>query len=114
MCAAAVVPIVLAPSAHRLWETVGLFGLATAAHQGWSANLYTLASDLFPTRAVGSVVGLAGFAGAVSGMLFSTLVGWWLQRSGSYAPMLVMAGSAYLIALGVVHGLVPCLAPASL
>ena len=112
VCAVAVVPIVLAPSAHRLWATVGLFGLATAAHQGWSANVYTLASDLFPARAVGSVVGLAGFAGAASGMVFSTLVGWWLQRTGSYAPMLVMAGSAYLIALAVVHVLVPRLAPA--
>lgn len=114
VCAIAVVPIVLAPSAHRLWETVGLFGLATAAHQGWSANVYTLASDLFPTRAVGSVVGLAGFAGAVSGMVFSTLVGWWLQRTGSYVPMLVMAGSAYLIALAVVHGLAPRLGPVAL
>lgn len=114
VCATTVVPIVLAPSAHRLWETVGLFGLATASHQGWSANVYTLASDLFPTRAVGSVVGLAGFAGAVSGLMFSTLVGWWLQRTGSYVPMLVMAGSAYLIALAVVHWLVPRLAPASL
>ncbi|HEY2592245.1 MAG TPA: MFS transporter [Steroidobacteraceae bacterium] len=114
VCATTVVPIVLAPSAHRLWETVGLFGLATASHQGWSANVYTLASDLFPTRAVGSVVGLAGFAGAVSGIVFSTLVGWWLQRTGSYVPMLIMAGSAYWIALAVVHWLVPRLAPARL
>jgi MFS transporter, ACS family, aldohexuronate transporter len=114
VCAIAVVPIVLAPAAHRLWEAVALVGLATAAHQGWSANVYTLASDLFPARAVGSVVGLAGFAGAVSGMMISTLVGWLLQRTGSYVPVFVMAGSAYLIALAVVHALVPRLAPASL
>lgn len=112
VCAAAVVPIVFAPSAHRLWEAVALIGLATAAHQGWSANVYTLASDLFPARAVGSVVGLAGFAGALSGMMISTLVGWLLQSTRSYVPVFVMAGSAYLIALAVVHTLAPRLDPA--
>lgn len=113
-CAAVVVPIVLAPSVHRLWEAVALIGLATAGHQGWSANVYTLASDLFPAPAVGSVVGLAGFAGAVSGMMISTFVGFLLQATGSYVPVFAMAGSAYLVALAVVHGIVPRLAPAAL
>ena len=112
VCAVAVVPIVLAPAAHRLWEAVALIGLATAAHQGWSANVYTLASDLFPARAVGSVVGLAGFAGALSGMMISTVVGWLLQSTGSYVPVFMMAGSAYLIAIAVVQGLAPRLVPA--
>ncbi|SRR5579875_339618 len=112
--AAAVVPIVLAPSAHRLWEAAALIGLATAGHQGWSANVYTLASDLFPPGAVASVVGLAGFAGAVGGMMVSTLVGLLLQTTGSYVPVFSMAGSAYFIALAIVHALVPRLAPAQL
>jgi ACS family hexuronate transporter-like MFS transporter len=114
VCAIAVVPIVLAPMTHGLWPAVALIGLATAGHQGWSANVYTLASDLFPGEAVASVVGLAGFAGAVSGMMISALVGFLLQATGSYVPVFVMASSAYLIALAAVHGLVPRLSPAVL
>jgi ACS family hexuronate transporter-like MFS transporter len=104
-CALLVVPIVFASHAHNLWLAVGLIGLATAGHQGWSANVFTLPSDLFPQAAVGSVVGLGGFAGAVGGMLISTLVGLVLQTTGSYVPVFVIAGSAYLLALATVHGL---------
>lgn len=114
VCAIAVVPIMLAASAHRLWEAVALIGLAVAGHQGWSANVYTLASDLFPASAVASVVGLAGFAGAVSGTLISSLVGFLLQTTGSYVPVFALASSAYLVALVVVHALAPRLAPATL
>ena len=83
-----------------------LVGLAAAAHQGWSANLFTLTSDMFPRRAVGSVVGIGGMAGAVGGMLISLVVGEILQRTGSYVPVFFIAGSAYLIALAIVHLLV--------
>ncbi len=114
ICALAVVPIVFAASAHNLWVAVGLIGLATAGHQGWSANVFTLPSDLFPQRAVGSVVGLGGFAGAVGGMAISTFTGFLLQTTGSYIPVFIMAGSAYLLALAVVHGITPRLEPASL
>ncbi|MGH8146076.1 MAG: MFS transporter [Rhodanobacteraceae bacterium] len=112
VCAVAVVPVVFAAHASHLWVAVGLIGLATAAHQGWSANVFTLPSDMFPRRAVGSVVGIGGFAGAIGGMMISTLTGFLLQITGSYVPIFVIAGSAYLAALLVVHLLVPRLQPA--
>ena len=91
----------------NMWLAVALLGVATAAHQGWSANLYTLASDLFPRSAVGSVVGLGGLGGAVGGMLVAPLVGYWLDWShGAYAPLFVIAGSIYLVAFAVIHWLV--------
>ncbi|HET9108961.1 MAG TPA: MFS transporter [Steroidobacteraceae bacterium] len=114
LCALAVVPIVLAPRIHELWGAVAIIGLAAAAHQGWSANLFTTASDLYPTAAVGSVVGLGGFAGAVSGALVSTAVGHLLQATGSYALLFTVAGCMYLTALGVIQLLAPRLTPAVL
>jgi ACS family hexuronate transporter-like MFS transporter len=114
ICGLAVVPIVFAANADNLWLAVGLIGLATAGHQGWSANVFTLTSDMFPRRAVASVVGIGGFAGAVGGMMIATFTGFLLQTTGSYVPVFLMAGSAYLIALVVVHLLAPRLEPARL
>lgn len=114
VCALCVVPIVFAARADNLWLAVALIGLATAGHQGWSANLFTLPSDMFPRPAVASVVGLGGFAGAVGGMLIATFVGLLLQATGSYVPVFVMAASAYLLALGVVQLLAPRLQPVAL
>jgi len=114
LCALAVVPIMFASQASNLWVAVGLISIAAAAHQGWSANLFTLVSDTFPRRAVGSVVGIGGMAGAVGGMLISTTVGLILQSTGSYLSIFIMAGSAYLVALLVIHSLVPRLEPARL
>ena len=114
VCALSVTPIVFASTASNLWVAVALIGLATAAHQGWSANLFTLTSDLFPRHAVASVVGLGGLAGAVGGMLISTFTGYLLETTGSYLPVFLMAGSAYLLALVVIHGLVPRLQPAQI
>lgn len=114
ICALAVTPIVFAAHATNMWTAVGLIGLATAAHQGWSANIYTLTSDMFPRYAVGSVVGMGGFAGAVSGMLIASLTGFLLETTHSYLPLFVLAASAYLAALLVVHLLVPRLQPAQL
>jgi len=114
LCALAVVPIVVAPRVASLWGAVALIGLATAAHQGWSANVYTLASDLFPRRAVASVVGFAGMAGAVGGMLVATATGYVLQWTGSYWALFALAGSAYLVALAVIQLLVPRVEPVAL
>ncbi len=114
ICALMIVPVIFAAKAHNLWLAVALVGLATAGHQGWSANVYTLASDMFPRFAVASVVGIGGFAGAVGGMLISTVIGLLLQATGSYVPVFAMAGFAYLFALIVVHLLVPRLQPARL
>ena len=93
------VPIVFATQATSVWAAVALVGLAAAAHQGWSANLFTFASDMFPRRAVGSVVGIGGMAGAIGGMLIATAAGWILQLTGSYYVVFVLAGCTYLAAL---------------
>jgi ACS family hexuronate transporter-like MFS transporter len=84
-----------------------LIGLATAAHQGFSANLYTLPSDLFPRKAVGAIIGIGGTLGAVGGMLMAKFTGWVLETTGSYWPMFIGAGLAYFAALLVIHLLVP-------
>jgi MFS transporter, ACS family, hexuronate transporter len=89
------------------WIAVALLGIATAAHQGWSANLFTLPSDMFPRHAVGSVVGLGGMAGAIGGMLIAKITGYVLQATGSYVPIFFIASSAYLVTLAIVHLLVP-------
>src|SRR6185503_13026110 len=112
VCAVSVVPIVFASQVGSMWGAVALLSLATAAHQGWSANAFTLASDMFPRQAVGSVVGLGGFAGAVGGMLIAKLTGYLLEMTGSYTTVLTIAGAAYLTALVVVHILTPKLEPA--
>ena len=114
LCALLVVPIVFAASAANLWLAVALIGLATAGHQGWSANVFTLTSDMFPRYAVASVVGLGGLAGAVGGILVSKFVGLLLEATGSYVPVFVMAGSVYLVALALVHVLAPRLEPATI
>ncbi|HTZ47762.1 MAG TPA: MFS transporter [Verrucomicrobiae bacterium] len=111
MCAVCVVPIVYAYRAQGLWTTTLLIGLAAAAHQGFSANLYTTASDMFPSHAVASVVGIGGAAGAIGGMLIASIVGHILQATGSYFIPFVIAGAAYLIALGVMQLIVPRLEP---
>jgi MFS transporter, ACS family, aldohexuronate transporter len=111
-CALAVLPIVFAARASEMWVAVGLIGLAAAAHQGWSANVYTLASDMFPKQAVGSVVGFGGMTGAIGGMLIAKITGYVLQFTGSYVPVFIIAASAYLLALGMVHLLSPRLEPA--
>jgi ACS family hexuronate transporter-like MFS transporter len=113
-CALAVVPVAFAVGASNLWLAVGLIGLACAGHQGFSANLFALPSDLFPRWAAGSVVGLGGAAGALGSMLMAEFAGWVLQSMGSYTPIFAVAAGAYLVALSVVHRLVPDYAPVRL
>ena len=114
ICAISVTPIVFAAKANNLWVAVFLIGLAAASHQGWSANLFTLASDLFPRRAVASVVGIGGFGGAVGGSLMASATGLTLQLTHSYVPMFIISGMAYLIALGLIHFMSPKLEPAKI
>ncbi len=111
-CAIAVLPIVTVQYVDSLWIAVLLIGVATAAHQAFSANLLTLPSDLFPRQAVASVVGIGGTAGAIGGMLIAKFVGHVLGISGSYAPIFAVAGGAYLLALLLLHVISPRLAPA--
>jgi ACS family hexuronate transporter-like MFS transporter len=112
--ALAVVPIIFASKAGNIWVATALVALAAAAHQGWSANVFTIASDTFPRHAVGTVVGFGGMAGAVGGMLIAKLTGFILETTGSYMPVFLIAGSAYLLALGVVQILSPKLEPVKL
>jgi len=114
VCALSVLPIVFAPRLASTWSAVFVIGLAAAAHQGFSANIFTITSDMFPARAIGSVVGLGGMAGAVGGMLIAKLVAHILQLTGSYIIPFAIAGSAYLIALLIIHLLAPRLQPVNL
>src|SRR5271170_2045837 len=114
ICAVGVIPVVFAYRVESTWSAVLLIGLATACHQGFSANLFTLTSDMFPARAVGSVVGIGGMAGAIGGMLSATAVGHVLQWTGSYRVPFLIAGGGYLVALAVIHALVPRMEPAKI
>jgi len=109
IAAVAVLAVVFLPLAHgRLAVAVALLCIATAAHQGWSSNLFTVASDVFPRAAVGSAAGLGGLGGAVGGMLIAPVVGYWLRFSHSaYGPVFVVLGFLYLLALGILHLLAP-------
>jgi MFS transporter, ACS family, hexuronate transporter len=109
-CAICVVPVSLAPVVSDPWTAVGLIGLAAAAHQGFSANLFTLTSDMFPRRAVGSIVGIGGMAGAVGGILMQAASGRIKELTGSYLTMFVVAGSVYLFSVLLIHLLAPRLA----
>ena len=112
ICAIGVIPVVFAYRVESTWSAVLLIGLAAACHQGFSANLYTITSDMFPSRAVGSVVGFGGMAGAIGGLFIATVVGHVLQWTGSYMVPFFIAGSAYLLALALIHVLAPRLEPA--
>ena len=107
ICALCVTPIMFASQASSVWIAVAFLSLATAAHQGWSANLFTTVSDMFPRKAVASVVGLGGTAGAISGMFIANITGFVLEFTGSYIIPFIIAGSVYLIALFIINLLVP-------
>lgn len=115
VCALAVVPVVFVQYAHgQLWIAVTLLCLATAAHQGWSSNLFTVPSNVFPRSAVGSVVGLGQMGGALGGVLVAPAVGYWLRFSHSaYGPVFFVLGFMYLLAMAILHLLVPKLEPVS-
>jgi MFS transporter, ACS family, hexuronate transporter len=114
ICSLSVLPVAWAHRVSGLWPATLLIGLAAAAHQGFSANLFTLPTDLFPPRAVASVVGIGGMAGAVGGMLIAEIVGHLLQWTGSYMIPFFIAASAYLVALLLIHSLSPRLTPAQI
>ena len=113
ICALCVVPIFFAAQTSSIVVAIALIALATAAHQGWSANLFTTVSDLFPRRAVGSVTGIGGMMGAVGGALLAALAGKIIGVVG-YWPLFVFASCAYLVALAIIQVLVPRLEPVKL
>ncbi len=114
ICALAVTAIIVASQVTDLWTSVILIGIAAAAHQGWSANIFTTASDMFPKRAVGSVTGLGGMAGSIGGLIFAPFIGYMLEWTGSYFVPFVISGTAYLVALGIMHLIVPKLEQAEI
>jgi MFS transporter, ACS family, hexuronate transporter len=114
LASALVMPVLFAVYADNLWLAVTIVGLAAAGHQAFSANLYTFPSDVFPQQAVASVVGIGGTAGAVGAMLMAKYAGWVLDSIGSYAPIFVVAGAAYWLALAVIQLLSPRMDTAAL
>jgi len=112
LCALCVIPVIGAAFTTQIWVAVLLIGTACGAHQGWSANIYTLSSDMFPKRAVGSVVGIAGAAGGIGGFIMANYVGGILNKNASnYLPIFITAGCMYLIALAIIQIMVPRLEP---
>lgn len=112
ICALAVTPVAFAGNIDNMWLAVLVIGIATAAHQGFSANLYAMPGDVFPRSAVGSVVGIGGMIGGFGGMAMAKYAGYVLDQIGSYTPIFVVAASAYLVALLVIHILSPKYEPA--
>jgi len=106
-CASLVVPIYTASSVKSVWTAIALISVAAGAHQGWSANLFTTSSDMFPSGAVGSVVGIGGMAGSVGSALFAFFAGHVLQLTHSYASLFAIASTAYLLALIILYLFAP-------
>src|SRR3569833_693272 len=114
IAAISVAPIITAQFVTNMWTAVALLSLAAAAHQAWSANLYTTTRNAFPKKAVSSVIGIGGMTGAISGMLFPLLVGSVLEqfkeagnKTAGYNLIFIFCGFAYLLAWVVMHLLVP-------
>jgi ACS family hexuronate transporter-like MFS transporter len=107
LCACLALPMLAVGRTHSEWIAIAVLSLAAAAHQGWSANLFTTASDMFPNSEVGSIVGIGGMAGSIGGVLLSVQAGRILQWTHSYTPLFMLAGSAYLIAITVLALLAP-------
>jgi ACS family hexuronate transporter-like MFS transporter len=106
-CASLVIPIYSAASVKSMWTAIALVSVAAGAHQGWSANLFTTSSDMFPSSVVGSVVGIGGMAGSIGSAIFAFFAGHVLQLTHSYASLFGISASAYLLALIVLYLLAP-------
>jgi ACS family hexuronate transporter-like MFS transporter len=107
VCGLGVLPVVYSALTENKWVAAALITLAASAHQAWSANVFSLAGDMFPKRVVGSVTGLGGMIGALGGMVLFYVTGRVLSHTGNYLPVFCLASVAYLLALLVVHLLVP-------
>jgi MFS transporter, ACS family, hexuronate transporter len=107
ICATLILPLVFATQSSNLWVVVVLIGLAGAAHQGWASNIYTIVSDVYPKNAVGTMIGLSGFAGAIGGALGASFVGLVLQFTGSYMLIFLIASTMYLLAWLILKLMIP-------
>ena len=113
ICAIMIIPVCYVALAENKWVAVVLIGIGAAGHQAWSANIYTLVSDVFPKKATASIIGLGGMVGAVAGIISSKLLGRFLDQADNtaYFWAFLIAGSSYLIVLGAVHLLMPKMVP---
>ena len=111
LCAFCMPSGIVAVFISNIWLALGLISVSLAAHQGWSANIFTLASDMFPKRDVGSVTGLSGTGGAAGGMILALVAGYVLQFFHTYVPLFIVAGIMHPLAMGVVHWLIPQIEP---
>ena len=111
VCAFSMPAVILAAFSPSPWWALGLISLTTSAHQGWSANVFTLASDIFAKRDVASIVGVGGAAGAVGGMIIAPVAGYVLQYFHSYVPLFIVAGVMHPLAFGIVQLLIPRVEP---
>ena len=111
VCALCALPVCVTPLVGNVWIDVALIGLAAAAHCGFAANLFTLVSDMMPRQAIGSVVGIGGMASAIAAIGFAELTGRVLQSGDGYQVLFTIASVAYLVALGIMHLLVPRVEP---
>jgi MFS transporter, ACS family, hexuronate transporter len=116
VCASFALPVMIVPHVNNMWLAIGLIAIAAGGHCGWSANIFSLMSDIFPRKATASVTGIGGFAGAIGGALIAQLVGGLLQRSGmeGYVIPFLIASTGYFIALGIMHLLIPKIKPLNL
>lgn len=116
ICAVFALPVMLVPHVNNMWLAIGLIALAAGGHCGWSANIFSLMSDIFPRKATASVTGIGGFAGAVGGALIAQLVGSLLQNMGmeGYTIPFLIASLGYFFALGIMHLLIPKIKPLNL
>ena len=113
ICALIILPVSFVAFTESKWVAVFLIGLAAAGHQAWSANVFTLVSDVFPKKAIASVVGIGGMVGMIAGILADLVLGSVLDSAGNsgYFWAFLIAGSSYIIVLGIVHALMPKMIP---
>ena len=116
VCAIFALPVMFVPHVDNMWLAVGLIAVAAGGHCGWSANIFSLMSDIFPRKLTASITGIGGFAGAVGGALIAQLVGRSLQNMGieGYVLPFIIASTGYFIALGIIHLLIPRIKPLDL
>lgn len=112
-CAVCALPVMLVPYMDNVWYAVALIALAAGGHCGWSANIFSLMSDVFPKKVTASVSGLGGFAGALGGAIAPILIGLVLQDAGpeGYVMPFLVASVGYFIALGIIQFLLPNIRP---
>jgi ACS family hexuronate transporter-like MFS transporter len=110
ICALSVTPIYLIPSVHSFTGVVAMLALATAAHQGWSTNVYAMSTTLFPSHSVATATGMGGFLGGITSMIVAAATGFIVATFG-YTPMFIFASCSYLIGLLVIHLVLPRLRP---